>query len=68
MATTESIQKAYIDFVLTEGEQPKSVYIFAKKNKMPEEEFYRFFGSFDAIEQSVWADLANKALTEIYGS
>jgi hypothetical protein len=65
MATTESIQKAYIDFVLTEGEQPKSVYVFAKKNKMSEEEFYRFFGSFDAIEQSVWADLANKALTEI---
>ena len=34
MATIESIQKAYIDFVLTEGGQPKSVYIFAKKNKM----------------------------------
>jgi hypothetical protein len=65
MATTESIQKAYIDFVLTEGEQPKSVYVFAKKNKMPEEEFYRFFGSLDAIEQSVWTDLANKALTDI---
>jgi hypothetical protein len=65
MATTESIQKAYIDFVLTEGEQPKSVYVFAKKNKMAEEEFYRFFGSFDAIEQSVWTDLANKAFIEI---
>jgi hypothetical protein len=65
MATTESIQKAYIDFVLTEGEEPKSVYVFAKKNEMSEEEFYRFFGSFDAIEQSVWTDLANKALTEI---
>lgn len=65
MATTESIQKAYIDFVLTEGEQPKSVYVFAKKNKMPEEEFYRFFGSFDAIEQSVWTDLAKKTLIEI---
>jgi hypothetical protein len=65
MATTESVQKAYIDFVLTEGEEPKSVYVFAKKNEMSEEEFYRFFGSFDAIEQSVWTDLANKALTEI---
>ena len=43
MATIESIQKAYIDFVLTEGHQPKSVYIFAKKNKMAEEEFYQFF-------------------------
>ena len=65
MATTESIQKAYIDYVLTEGRQPKSVYVFAKQNEMPEEEFYRFFGSFDAVEQSVWADLFLKTLSEI---
>jgi AcrR family transcriptional regulator len=65
MATTESIQKAYMDYVLTQGEQPKSVYVFAKKNKMPEEEFYRHFGSFDAIEQQIWADLAKKTLAEI---
>jgi hypothetical protein len=65
MATIESIQKAYIDYVLTEGEQPKSVYTFAKKNKMAEEEFYKYFGSFDAVEQNIWADLAKKTLTEI---
>lgn len=65
MATVESIQKAYIDFVLTEGEQPKSVYIFAKKNKMPEEEFYRFFASFDAIEQNIWTNFAVKTIVEI---
>jgi hypothetical protein len=65
MATIESIQKAYIDYVLTEGEQPKSVYVFAKKNKMAEEEFYRYFGSFDAIEQFIWADLSKRTITEI---
>ncbi|MET3978869.1 hypothetical protein ABIB62_001438 [Mucilaginibacter sp. UYP25] len=65
MATTESIQTAYIDYVLTEGQQPKSVYVFAKKNEMAEEEFYRFFGSFDAVEQSVWADLVLKTLSEV---
>ena len=65
MATIESIQKAYIDFVLTEGQQPKSVYIFAKKNKMSEEEFYRFFGSFNAIEQNLWTGFALKTITEI---
>jgi len=65
MATKQSIQKAYIDYVLTEGEQPKSVYIFAKKNKMTEAEFYNFFGSFDAIEQSVWTDMATTTLAEI---
>ncbi|MEN0056880.1 MAG: TetR family transcriptional regulator C-terminal domain-containing protein [Mucilaginibacter sp.] len=65
MATTESIQNAYIDFVLTEGMQPKSVYIFAKQNEMTEAEFYQFFGSFEAVEQSIWADFARKTLTEI---
>ncbi|MGY4539937.1 hypothetical protein ACVW0P_004378 [Mucilaginibacter sp. UYNi724] len=65
MATTESIQTAYIDYVLTEGQQPQSVYVFAKKNEMAEEEFYRFFGSFDAVEQSVWADLVLKTLSEV---
>ena len=34
MATIESIRRAYVDYVLTEGNEPKSVYIFAKKNKM----------------------------------
>jgi len=65
MATIEGIRKAYIDFVLTEGEQPKSVYVFAKKNKMTEEEFYKFFASFDAIEQNIWTDLVVKTIAEI---
>jgi hypothetical protein len=67
MATTESIQKAYIDYVLTQGEEPKSVYVFAKKNKMTEAEFYNHFGSFKALEQRIWADVANKTLAEIKG-
>src|SRR6201996_1932865 len=65
MATTESIKKAYVDYVLTEGEEPKSVYIFAKKNKMTEAEFYKHFGSFKALEQNIWAGIAQKTLAEI---
>lgn len=65
MATIEGIQKTYIDFVLTEGEQPKSVYLFAKQNEMEEAEFYRFFGSFDAIEQNIWKDFGVKTIAEI---
>jgi hypothetical protein len=67
MATTESIQSAYIDYVLTEGHEPKSVYLFAKNNEMTEEEFYRFFGSFEAVEQNIWAEFARKTVTEIKG-
>ena len=67
MATTESIKKAYIDYVLTQGEEPKSVYVFAKKNKMTEAEFYNHFGSFKALEQNIWAGVAQKTLDEIKG-
>ena len=67
MATIESIKKAYIDYVLTQGEEPKSVYIFAKKNKMTEAEFYAHFGSFKALEQNIWAGIAQKTLAEIKG-
>jgi hypothetical protein len=67
MATVEGIKKAYIDFVLTEGGQPKSVYVFAKKNKMTEAEFYQFFGSFEAIEESIWTGYALNTLIEIKG-
>lgn len=65
MVTKENIQNAYIDYVLTEGEQPKSVYIFAKHNEMEETEFYRFFVSFDTIEQSLWTDIAARTIAEI---
>ena len=65
MATIESIKNAYIDYVLTEGEQPKSVYLFAKQNEMTEADFYNYFGSFDALEQAIWADFAKNTITEI---
>ena len=65
MATIDSIQDSYIDFVLTNGFEPKSVYIFAKQNEMTEAEFYQFFGSFEAVEQSIWAGFAKRTLSEI---
>ncbi len=65
MTTAEELQNAYIDYVLTEGGKPKSVYVFAKENNLTEEEFYNFFGSFEGIEESIWNDLTGKALAEV---
>jgi hypothetical protein len=31
MATAQQIRKAYLDYVLTNNEKPKSVYVFVKK-------------------------------------
>ncbi len=57
MANAEKIQNSYIDYVLTNGEEPKSVYNFAKQLKISEADFYKIYGSFDAIEKAVWEDL-----------
>lgn len=65
MATKEKIQSAYIDYVLSEGKKPNSVFTFAKKNKFPEEEFYKYFGSFDAIDADVWSSLFITTISEV---
>ena len=65
MSTAEEIQNAYIDYVLTHGSKPASVYIFSKENGLTEDEFYNFYASFEGIENSVWTDLCEKVLHEV---
>jgi hypothetical protein len=48
------ILTSYMDYVLTHNQQPKSVYAFAKDNNFEEQQFYQFFSSFDALEQSIF--------------
>lgn len=65
MATAQEIQDGYIDYVLTNNEPPKSVYIFAKNLGITETEFYAFYASFAGIEKAIWADLTRKTIAEI---
>jgi len=55
MATTQEVIEHYIDYVLTHGEQPKSVYNYSKSLGISEAEFYQLFASFDAIERAIWS-------------
>jgi AcrR family transcriptional regulator len=55
MATIQEITENYIDYVLTHGEQPKSVYNYSKSLGISESEFYQLFASFDAIERAIWS-------------
>ena len=67
MATAQQIQDGYIDYVLTNDETPKSVYIFAKNIGITETEFYAFYSSFVGVEKAVWTDLTIKTIAEIEG-
>ncbi len=61
----EKIQNAYMDYVLTHGNNPHSVYIFSKSLELTEVEFYEHFNSFPAIESSIWADMVHKTIVSI---
>ncbi len=65
MATAAQIKKAYIDYVLSNDEKPKSVYIFTKKLKISEAEFYNFYASFESIEKMIWVELLTENIAQI---
>lgn len=65
METKEKLLEAYIKYVLTNGEQPKTIFIFAKENDMAEEEFYNYFTSFESMEISIWEGLMNTIIAEV---
>jgi len=62
LLTREDIIDKYTDYCLTNGHRPASVYKFAKENGFEEAEFYKYFGSFDALEQQYLADMFAHAM------
>lgn len=65
MANKHEIEHAYIEHVLTHGQKPASVYIFAKNNQMSEDEFYNHFSSFESIEEFIWTGLTEKTIESV---
>lgn len=53
--TDDKIIDLYMNYVLEHEAKPQSVYKFCKANKIKEEEFYSFFGSFDALREGIWS-------------
>lgn len=60
--TEEKIFELYTDYILSHGEQPKSIYQFAKENRFEEQKFYDFFTSFDQLEKQILVKLFSKSL------
>ena len=52
--TREKLISLYMDEVLDNAQSPGTVYKFCKENKIGEEDFYKHFGSFEALEKAVW--------------
>ena len=60
--TKNNLLSWYMDFVLEHSHQPKSVFSFAKENNFEEAEFYKYYGSFEAIENSIFSEFFQKAM------
>ena len=60
--TKDVIVSAYMEYVLMEEKTPKSVYKFAKEHAMTEAEFYKFFGSFENLQQGIWTAFFDNAM------
>ncbi len=56
------IIEKYNDFILTNGKKPNNVYSFSKQIGIEEATFYKYFGSFEAIEKTIFTDLFNKTI------
>jgi hypothetical protein len=60
--TKDVIISAYMEYILVHEKSPKSVYKFAKEHAMTEAEFYRFFGSFENLQQGIWSAFFDNAM------
>lgn len=49
----EELLSFYSDYILSNGAQPKNVYLFAKENNFEEEQFYQYFSDFEHIEKEI---------------
>ena len=50
----DKLVKAYKEYVLLNGTEPPSVFQFTRELEIPEEEFYKYFGSFASIQREIW--------------
>lgn len=60
--TPERLIALYMDDVLENGATPNTIYKFAKEHDFKEEEFYNFFGSFEALQKGVWEGFFEHAI------
>lgn len=64
----ENIIEYYTDYVLVNGKKPNSVYEFAKNNSFEEVDFYKFYASFEALEEQYFSNMFQYTYDLIYKS
>jgi len=52
--TEQRLVELYMNYVLENEEEPRTVYKFCQKNNISEAEFYNFFGSIEGLKMGIW--------------
>src|SRR5687768_4050456 len=65
IAPETRIQLAYIDYLLTHGQRPPSVFKFSIDLGIKENEFYDHFGSFEGLERSIWKNFIDRTILRL---
>jgi hypothetical protein len=63
--TEEQIIAHYMDDVLSEESQAKSVHAFAKRHNFEESEFYNFFNGFEHLQEEIFAAFGRNTIQMI---
>ncbi|QOD62005.1 TetR/AcrR family transcriptional regulator [Polaribacter haliotis] len=66
--TKDKLISWYMEFVLENNHAPKSVFSFAKENNFEESDFYKFYGSFEAIEEAIFSEFFQHTLKVLHKS
>ena len=59
---SEKVLSDYGNYLLTHGERPKNIFVFAKENHFDEKEFYQFFSNFEHLEKEILKHFFQKSL------
>lgn len=60
---TVDVSEAYWEHLLEHGSKPASVFKFCKDHGLKEGDFYREFGSFEALERQFWAQTVKDTIS-----
>lgn len=65
MEKNDKIRNAFVTYVLENGHRPASIFLFCKKLKMTETDFYEYFNSFEQLEAEIWRGFFDATLQKI---
>ena len=61
----ERLKQQYKEYVLLNGKEPGSVFLFTKELDLREEDFYSHYGSFAGIESTIWQEFMDDTVSSL---